>query len=233
MKPLTILRTALFVLLIATIAAGADKTYQKGTVTKNPGNHVSYDLTGPGVHKLIGNCADFQTGQTVDYRVEGNKVYIRQENGKEYKCNVEGSYDASPEETPITYQKGTILGYGIRRDTHVGGGGGGGVGTPSNSVSSWTRKAKVYELQGPNLIYQIDYCGAFQAGKFTPGQVVDFRVDQERLYILHDKDKEYSCQLEGTRVIEGAPAAAPAAAPAPATPAPAGATPAAAPPSKP
>jgi heat shock protein HspQ len=68
-------------------------------------------------------------------------------------------------------------------------------------------------LRGTSLVYQVDYCGAFQAGKFTVGQVVDYRVDHERLYILHDIDKEYSCQLEGTWAVEGAKTAAPAAAP--------------------
>ncbi|MGO9864287.1 MAG: hypothetical protein ACLPLR_11805 [Terriglobales bacterium] len=203
MRSLTILRTALFVSLIATIAAGADKTYQKGTVTKNPGNHVAYDLSGPGVHKLIGNCADFQTGQTVDYRVEGNKVYIRQENGKEYKCNVEATYDASPEETPITYQKGTIMGFFTRYDPWGNG----------------ARRAKAYELKGPDMVYEIDYCGSFQAGEFQTGQAVDYRVDasdkdHKRLYIRRDDGKEYNCKVEGTRLVEGTKPEAPSTAPA-------------------
>lgn len=28
-----------------------------------------------------------------------------------------------------------------------------------------------------HLIYQVDYCSAFQAGQFAPGQVVEFRVE--------------------------------------------------------
>jgi len=145
MNPLTILRTALFVSLMATIAAGADKTYQQGTVTKSLGSYVSCELKGPGVHKWISNCADFQTGQTVDYRVEGDTVYIRRENGKEYKCGVEATVVEAPVLAPLappTYQKGAIMGWGVRRDTHVGGGGGGGpTNAPASSVSSWTRKA--------------------------------------------------------------------------------------------
>lgn len=37
----------------------------------------------------------------------------------------------------------------------------------------------------------------------TSGQVVQFRVDSDddRLYVRHDGSKEYSCQLEGTRLI--------------------------------
>jgi hypothetical protein len=69
-------------------------------------------------------------------------------------------------------------------------------------------------LKGANLVYKVDYCGAFQAGKFTIGQTVDYRVDGERLYILHDGDKEYKCKIEGTRAVETAKPDAPAAAPA-------------------
>jgi len=42
----------------------------------------------------------------------------------------------------------------------------------------------------------------FQSGKFDAGQSVDYRVDGERLYILHDNDKEYKCKIEGTRAVE-------------------------------
>ena len=118
-----------------------------------------------------------------------------------------------------TYQKGTIEGFDVRRDVHVSGGGGGGNGTP---VSTWTRNAKVYELRGEDLIYRVDYCGAFQAGEFSPGQVVEYRVDGKHVYIRHDNDKEYRCQLEGTRNVEHAKTETPvqpvssAAAPAPA-----------------
>jgi hypothetical protein len=56
----------------------------------------------------------------------------------------------------------------------------------------------------------VDYCGAFQAGQFTPGQVVEFRVSagEGRLYIRHEANKEYSCQLEGTRKPDALPGAA-------------------------
>jgi hypothetical protein len=80
-------------------------------------------------------------------------------------------------------------------------------------VNSWTRHAKVYELRGPDLIYQVDYCGAFQAGQFSPGQEVEYRLDEKegRLYIRHDVRKAYSCQLEGTRLPDNAAPPAPAA----------------------
>ncbi len=133
MNPFTMLRTALFVLLIATIAAAADKT-------------------------------------------------------------------------PPTYQKGTSTGYDTRLDTW---------GSSSNANH---RRAKVYDLKGPDLIYKVDYCGSFQAGEFKAGQVVDYRVDGKRLYILHDGDKEYSCKIEGTSVVEGAKPDAPSAAAPPAKP---------------
>jgi hypothetical protein len=143
----------------------------------------------------------------VDYRVKDDKVYISNEGAKEYKCAVEATLQSAdqgaPEPQPATYQKGTIEGFSVRRDVHVSGGGGSNGGTVF-PVGSSTRKAKVYELRGPDLIYQVDYCGAFQAGQFTPGQVVEYRVSGDRLYIRHDGDKEYNCQLEGTRVPDGA-----------------------------
>jgi hypothetical protein len=66
----------------------------------------------------------------------------------------------------------------------------------------------VYELKASDFIYKIDYCGSFQAGQFSPGQVLEFRVneDEGRLYVRHDGDKEYSCQLEGKRLPDAAAA---------------------------
>jgi hypothetical protein len=52
---------------------------------------------------------------------------------------------------------------------------------------------------GADLVYKIDYCGRFQAGKFDIGQVVDYRVNGERLYIRRDDGKEYKCKIEGTK----------------------------------
>jgi hypothetical protein len=118
MNPLTISRTALFVLLVAAIAVCADKTppnYQKGTITgwstqvyqkayardsaSLMGHKRFYDLKGPGLvyqiagidHPLWGGvsaCGPFETGQAVDYRIEAKKIYIRRENGKEQKCDI-------------------------------------------------------------------------------------------------------------------------------------------------
>jgi hypothetical protein len=220
MSLLNVSRSALFVLLTTTIAVAADSTavgYQKGTITQEfSGKQKSYDLKNGDNGYRINNCGDFQNGQVVDYRVKDTNVYIRREDGKEYKCAIEATLGIAEVTTP-TYQKGTIEGSEIRRDYNVGGGGG------NSSVSTWTRKAAVYELHGADLIYKIDYCGAFQAGKFAPGQVVEYRVDGNRLYILHDNNKEYSCQLEGTRKPEATkteetaqPAASSPAAPAPA-----------------
>jgi hypothetical protein len=131
MNPLTILRTTLFVFLMATIAAGTDKT--------------------------------------------------------------------AP-----TYQKGTITGWEKGTDIR------GGVGANNGTT---TRNKKVYALQGTDLVYRIDYCGAFQAGKFQTGQAVDFRVDGERLYIRRDDGKEFKCKVEGTKAVESAKPDAPAAKP--------------------
>jgi hypothetical protein len=80
MGPSTISRLAWFVLLIATIALGADTTpptYRHGTITKNfSASHKSYDLKGPAGTYQINNCGDFQTGQAVDYRETDGKIYI-------------------------------------------------------------------------------------------------------------------------------------------------------------
>ena len=173
------------------MAADSAPGYQKGTLAKQFSSpRKFYDLKGNPKSYQINNCGDFQDGQEVDYRVDGEKVYIRRESGKEYKCNILGKYEASREtgQAP-TYQKGTIEGFDTQR--HYSG---------NNTV----RKAKVYLLYGPDLIYRIDYCGSFQAGQFSPGQVVEYRVadSEKRLYILHDSDKEYGCQIEGRRKLE-------------------------------
>jgi hypothetical protein len=99
-----------------------------------------------------------------------------------------------------TYQKGTIRGWDTRLDTW------------NLSNNSNKRRATVYELKGPDLVYQIDYCGAFQAGKFTAGQQVDYRVEDKRLYIRRDDGQEYKCKIEGTKTIEEPKTDAPSAA---------------------
>ena len=214
MNSFNVSRTALFVLLLTTIALAEDTSaYQKGTITQNfSQKHKSYELKGGDNGYQISDCGDFQNGQVVDYRVKDNKVYIRQEDGKESKCAIEAELaglEASTAAKPTLpkYQKGTIEGFDTQR--HY---------TGNNTF----RKAKVYELHGPDMIYRIDYCGAFQAGQFAPGQVVEYRVDGNRLYILHDNNKEYGCQIEGRRESEiaktdkssqpGGPPPAPAAA---------------------
>jgi hypothetical protein len=214
MNPSPMTRAIFFVLLTATIAAGEQPAYEKGTITQSfSGPHKYYELKGSaGSFYEINHCADFQPGQTVDYRLEDPKIYIRREGGKDYKCTIEArggnSTDNTAAATPV-YQQGTIMGYDIRRDTSVFGGGGGN-GTPGSPVQTMTRRAKVYELKGASLIYKVDYCGSFQAGQFGVGQTVDYRVDGERLYIRHDEGKEYSCKIEGTRAVEGAKPDAPA-----------------------
>ncbi len=214
MNPLMICRTAIFIFLMVTIATSADKTppaYQKGTIISISGNHASCELEGIDIHKQISNCADFQTGQPVDYRVRGDTVYIRRENGKEYKCRIEGTIVSSvPDKTQLTYQHGTIKGWDKRTDILWVGANG----------QTFPRDKTVYELKGTDMVYLIDYCGAFQAGKFSLGQAVNYRVDQAdkddmRLYISHDNGKEYKCKIEGKRTLEGAKTGAPSTAPAP------------------
>jgi hypothetical protein len=221
----------LAILLSTGILAANDPAYQKGTLTvATASSHKSYNLKAGLKIYQIGNCGDFQNGQEVEFIVKDDKIYIAHEGAKDYKCSIESTTESADPNSPPTpndmsapvYMNGIILGFSIRRDLHVSGGG-------ANPVASSVRKAKTYELQGPNLIYQVDYCGAFQAGQFKPGQAVEFRVStgEGRLYILHDGNKEYSCQLEGTRKPDAQPGAAvqsAAVSPASAAPAPAPST---------
>ena len=209
MNPLTISRTAFFIFLMAAISDGADKTaptYQQATIISISGNPASCELQGIGMHKQISNCGDFRIGQSVDYRVKGDKVYIRRENGKEYKCNILGTIvTGSRDEARPTYQQGTIKGWDRRTDIMWVG------------RQTFPRDVTVYELQGVAQVYLIDYCGAFQAGKFSLGQIVNYRVDEAdkddmRLYIRRDDGKEYNCKIEGKRILEGAKTDAPSAA---------------------
>ena len=57
------------------------------------------------------------------------------------------------------------------------------------------------------MVYLIDYCGSFQAGKFSLGQAVNYRVDEtdkddRRLYISRDNSQEYNCKIEGQKLLE-------------------------------
>jgi hypothetical protein len=193
MKASFTLRATLCILLLNIIAIASDTTapgYQKGTITQQfSSNHKSYVLKNGDSGYQINNCGDFQNAQVVDYRVKEDKLYIRRDDGKEYKCSVEatlsGNSDASSVPTPPTFQNGTIEGYEIRYLTSEGGLG---------SV----RKVKVYELRGPNATYEIAFCGSFEAGDFTAGQVVEYSGgDGGRLSIRHDNNKEWSCQVVG------------------------------------
>jgi PEGA domain len=200
MRPLSVSRLMVLMFILATSLLALDRippAYQKGTITTSNDNSKSYDLKGSGEEYQINHCGDFQSGQQVDYRVQQDKVYISRDGGKEYKCSIQATEgprtDAPPQ--PITYLKGTILGYEA-------------VYRISKGSTAAVRRANVYSLRGPDLIYQFDFCGAFQAGQFTAGQVVEFRVDGDRLYILRDTKKEYSCQIEGRQKVDSADAAA-------------------------
>lgn len=213
MNPWRISRTALFIFLMTTMAAGADRTpptYQKGTILNISRNHASCELEGINIRKLISNCGNFQSGQPVDYRVKGDKVYIRRESGKEYKCSIEGTIEDVADKT--TYQQGTITGWEKGTDIYW-------VGTHGET---FPRDKTVYELKGTDMVYRIDNCGSFQAGKFSLGQTVNYRVDEadeddRRLYISRGNGEEYKCKIEGQKMLERAktdmPSTTPAAAP--------------------
>jgi hypothetical protein len=206
MNPWTISRTALFIFLMTTMAAASDKTpptYQKGRILNISSNHASCELEGAGIRKLISNCGDFQSEQPVDYRVKDDKVYIRRESGKEYKCSIQGTIETNVADK-TTYQQGTIKGWE--------------KGTDLYSVDAQGDKT-VYELKGTDMVYMIYYCGAFQAEKFSLGQTVNYRVDatdkhDRRLYISRDNGGEYKCKIEGLKMLERGKNDAPSTAPA-------------------
>ena len=99
------------------------------------------------------------------------------------------------DKTPHDYKKGTITGWDTRMDVRN-----------TDKGSKYTRRTRVYELTATDLIYEIDDCDAFQAGQFTEGQVVDYRVDDAdqndlRIYVRRDSGKEYKCKMEGARIL--------------------------------
>ena len=201
-------RIVLFVLLTTlSIVDLAQETYQKATIRKgDPPTGQSCDLIDGSKGYQISNCGDFRGGQQVEYRVKDKKVYIRREGGQESKCPItaelSGRLDpAAPTIQAPKYQKGTIEGFEKRKDITTNGGAGVLAGAVAGGPTILTKK--VYRLRGPDLIYEFDYCGSFQAGQFTPGQEVEYRVSANRLFIRHDNDKEYSCQIEGTEKLIG------------------------------
>jgi len=177
---------SIFLPLLA-ISAGSDSgEYQKGTIKKTsaaePGSPAQVYYALQTEHRLyeLKICGSFEDGSSVDFRLKGNTVFIRGGDGNDIKCPIQLVSGAAK---PVTYSKGTIEGFEK---------------TLGNDTHNLRRQSKVYTLRGPDMLYLVDFCGAFQSGAFTTGQVVDFRVDGERLFILHDGDKEYSCKLEGT-----------------------------------
>ena len=117
MSSVTIARAAFLLVLLATFAVGSDKvphTYLRGTITgwQNgvdlwgsgffgtygegvPREKTVFELRGTAGIYLIDYCGAFQAGQfgigqAVDYRLDTDRLYIRRDNGKEYKCKIEG-----------------------------------------------------------------------------------------------------------------------------------------------
>jgi hypothetical protein len=109
---------------------------------------------------------------------------------------------AGTDKTPPTYKKGTITGWDTRVDTYSSGNGG-----------TTRRRVKVYELKDAGMIYEIDKCGAFQAGQFVAGQTVDYRLEGTRIYIRREDGKEYKCKMDGARTVDGAKTDAPSTTP--------------------
>jgi hypothetical protein len=194
-------------LLRARIAAAQTSPgYRQGTITKtDPEARRAYFLKGAEALYQIKNCADFQIGQALDYRVENFTVYIRREGGgKDYKCTV-GSIDSggngvdTPQPPSISKARSWVM-------------------TSAATLAS-SEAAVPMELSTPapakaNRLYKVDSCGDFAA--FEVGQVVDFRlgpgIDGQRLYFRQDGGKEFNCKIDGVSTIEDPkPNAAPAA----------------------
>jgi len=137
-------------------------------------------------------CKELHQGEAVEFRVEGKTLYIRTSDAKELKRSIEATeVKHDPRNLPVVWLKGTIQGYSVHKE----------ISGYHNSQSALNvalgTKVKVYELHGAEANYEIDRCGSFQSGKFAPGQEIEYRVDGERLYIRHDGDQEYACQIEG------------------------------------
>jgi hypothetical protein len=105
---------------------------------------------------------------------------------------------AGADKAPPAYKKATITGWDTRIETYNSGNG-----------QSTRRRVKVFELKDDKMIYQIDKCGAFQAGQFVAGQTVDYRLEGDRIYIHREDGKEYKCKMDGIRVAEDAKPQAP------------------------
>ena len=184
------MRKFAFIFAVLLVCAGISAAgqvipgYQEGTI--HPAGKDAYELRGEGLQVWMNHCGEFQPGQSVQYRIEGDRIHIRDVNGKDYDCSMTQA-QSSPQAGAAQYQTGEILGYNVRRDI----------------VEKGIRLAKVYEMRGPTLIYLLDYCGSFQAGKFFPGQIVQFRadVDNDRISV-RSGGRQYSCQLEGMRLIQ-------------------------------
>jgi len=178
---------------IAFCSGNSVVTYQKGTISINPSDaDKSCKVQFQGGAYLIGKCGAFKDGQTVEYREAQDTLYLRADGAKESKHKIEAKERQSDPEKAIVWLRGTVQGYNIRRPVRNNN-----SNNSSLNITLGGGKIKVYELHGAEAKYLIDLCGSFQAGKFSPGQEVDYRVDGERLYIRHDGDKEYSCQIEG------------------------------------
>lgn len=186
---------------VTTVAFCADKDAngcQKGTIAINPTSaKKTCDLQIPNGGYQISKCEDFHDGEVVEYRLKDNMLFIRTNDSKELKRRILATYlNHDPTYQPIVWLKGTIQGYSVRRQSHYSRNNG------SSLNIAFDKKIKVYELQGTEANYLIDFCGSFQVGKFVPGQEVEYRVFGERLYIRHDGDKTYACQIEGKSLPE-------------------------------
>jgi hypothetical protein len=211
-------RMLLFVGLVVAMAAADNggQAYEKGTITRPSPTAKDYEIRGSVGGKMFKRCGDFKNGQAVNFLVVGKKVLIRDESGKNYKCEFYASMDPTGTTGLGTqgtmYLKGTILGWNTRVDTSTSGSNGQSL----HAVFGNQRRTRIFELQGQNYVYAVDDCGSFQAGQFKPGQVVEYRVDDsskndKRIYIRHNGNKEYSCRMEGVRVLDAAGTSAPAA----------------------
>lgn len=116
------------------------------------------------------------------------------------------------DKTPPTYQQGTITGWStqVYQKSYA-----------RDSASLMGHK-KFYDLKGGGLVYQIagidhPWRGAVSAcGPFDTGQAVDYRIEDNKIYIRRENGKEQKCDVASEKATEGAKPDAPSTAAPPA-----------------
>jgi hypothetical protein len=176
---------ALLGTVLTPCVAQAPHNYEKGAITETvDGKSKGYDLKAPNGVYQISHCGDLHSGQSVDFRVDDGNVYIRRDDGKEYRCSIKATIGTT-NGTPHAYQHGTIAGWGnVYRYYWT---------DPRPSIPS---RERYFTLKGPDAAYHILNCGSF-----VIGQIVDYRVDGEKAYIDLKNGQESQCEIDSVDMI--------------------------------